>query len=274
LLVSQTLALGFGCAGKSERNSGSRGDGDDDSGGTGGTSSGGTAGTAPTGGVGPATGGSGTTGGSVTGGAAGTATGGFGGDATGGVAGDAGSTSGGASGTGAVAGEAGRPSTVIECETAEDCSMASDCCGCRSEPISGPRFECPLDCDRDACREGNIDASAVECVAGRCRFRTRCDGRNVTCPALPPNCGDDMIPSVVDDCWGPCLLPTDCSNVSSCADCDDALCVEFVAMRTNYTCLERHDSCNASEDYCGCLGVNCAPCSASDPSVTCVCVAC
>jgi hypothetical protein len=268
LLVGQTLVLGFGCAGKSERNSGSRGNGDDDSGGTGGTSSGGTAGTTPTGGVGPATGGS------AMGGAAGAPTGGTAGNPTGGVSGDAGSTSGGASGTGAVAGEAGRPSTVIECETAEDCSIASDCCGCRAEPIRGPRLECPQDCARDACREGNIDRSELECVGGRCRFRTRCDGRNVTCPALPPNCGDDMVPSVVDDCWGPCLLPTDCSSVSSCTDCGDALCVEFEAQRTSYTCLERHDSCNASEDYCGCLGVNCAPCSASDPSVTCVCLVC
>jgi hypothetical protein len=273
LLVSQTPVLAFGCAGKSQRNAGDRGNGDDDSGGTAGANSGGTAGTTPTGGVGPATGGSATSGAAGTA-AGGVATGGTSGAPTGGIAGDAGSAGSGVSGTGATAGEAGRPSTVIECETAADCSMASDCCGCRSEPIRGPRLECPLDCLRDACRDMNIDRSEVECSYGRCVIGRSCDRSRVTCPALPPNCPEGTVPSVLDGCWGPCLPPTECSRVDACADCGDALCVVFEALPTSYYCIERGDNCNSSENYCACLGINCNVCSATDPSVTCVCLAC
>jgi hypothetical protein len=138
----------------------------------------------------------------------------------------------------------------------------------------GPRFECALDCARDACRDMNIDRSEVECRYGRCVIARSCDRRRVTCPALPPSCVEGTVPSVLDDCWGPCLPPTECWWIDGCADCGDALCVEFQARPSSYHCIERSDDCNSSEDYCGCLGVHCNTCSASDPSVTCVCVVC
>jgi hypothetical protein len=154
-----------------------------------------------------------------------------------------------------MAGEGGQPSNVVECETAADCEMASDCCGCRSEPILGPRLE-------------------VECLYGKCVIARSCDSRPVTCPALPPNCLDGAVPSVLGDCWGPCIQATECLRVDSCSDCGDALCVVFEALPTSYSCVERDDDCNASDNYCGCLGIHCNACSATDPSVTCVCLAC
>jgi hypothetical protein len=273
LLAGQTFVIAFGCAGKSERTTGDRAKGGDDSGGTAGTSSGGMAGTVPTGGVGPMTGGTATSGAAGTS-AGGIAAGGTSGAATGGVAGDGGSAGGGGSGTGAMAGEAGQPSTVVECETAADCSMASDCCGCRSEPIRGPRLECPLDCLRDACGEMNIEPSEIECLNGRCVIARSCDTSGVTCPALPPMCAEGTVPSVVGDCFGPCLPPTECLRVESCADCGDALCFVFEALPSSHYCIERDDDCNSSENYCGCLGIDCNVCSATDPSVTCACVVC
>jgi hypothetical protein len=173
-----------------------------------------------------------------------------------------------------MAGEGGQPSNVVECETAADCEMASDCCGCRSEPILGPRLECPLDCARDACGEVEIEPSEVECLYGKCVIARSCDSRPVTCPALPPNCLDGAVPSVLGDCWGPCIQATECLRVDSCSDCGDALCVVFEALPTSYSCVERDDDCNASDNYCGCLGIHCNACSATDPSVTCVCLAC
>jgi hypothetical protein len=281
LLVGQTLVLGFGCAGSSERSAGERGNADDDSGGTAGASSGGTSGTTSNGGVGPGgtatTGGAPTTGGTATSGAAGMATGGEGGTsgaATGGDAGDPAGGASGVSGTGATAGEGGQPSSVLECETAADCEMASDWCGCRSEPILGPRLDCSLDCARDACGEVNIEPTEVACLNGRCVIARSCDTSRVTCPALPPNCLEGAVPSVLGDCWGPCIQATECSRVDSCSDCGDALCVVFEAQLTSYSCVERDDDCNSSDNYCGCLGIHCNACSATDPSVTCVCLVC
>jgi hypothetical protein len=158
--------------------------------------------------------------------------------------------------------------------TSDDCFMASDCCGCRSEPRLGPNFVCTLDCIRDACRDMNIDRSEVECIYGRCVIARSCDRSRVTCPADPTNCGEGTVPSVVGDCWGPCLPPTECLQVDGCADCGDDLCVIFEALPGAHHCIERADSCNASENYCGCMGIHCNTCTASDPSVTCVCVTC
>ncbi len=46
-----------------------------------------------------------------------------------------------------------------------------------------------------------------------------CDHGKVLCNALPPLCEAGTVPSVVNGCWGPCVLVTECKSVTSCSDC-------------------------------------------------------
>jgi hypothetical protein len=269
LVLLQGLVLAFGCGGQSEKEGGG---GDDDGGGTGGSSTGGTA----TGAVsGSATSGSSGASGTSSGGTAsgGTASGGTasGGTASGGTAGEAGAPTGGTS-SGGAAGEAGAPSGA-ECVSAADCRLVSDCCSCRAEPIGVPGELCPLDCAFDSCGQGGgVEPSEVECVMGRCVVARSCVG-SVTCPALPPNCGEGRLPSVVEGCWGPCLAVTDCSAVPSCSDCGQAVCVAFDSFRGSYHCVEPADGCNAG-NYCECLGACTFDCVETDDGVGCTCPVC
>jgi hypothetical protein len=264
LVLLQGLVLAFGCGGQSEKEGGG---GDDDGGGTGGSSTGGTA----TGAVsGSATSGSSGASGTSSGGTAsgGTASGGT---ASGGTAGEAGAPTGGTS-SGGAAGEAGAPSGA-ECVSAADCRLVSDCCSCRAEPIGVPGELCPLDCAFDSCGQGGgVEPSEVECVMGRCVVARSCVG-SVTCPALPPNCGEGRLPSVVEGCWGPCLAVTDCSAVPSCSDCGQAVCVAFDSFRGSYHCVEPADGCNAG-NYCECLGACTFDCVETDDGVGCTCPVC
>lgn len=233
-------------------------------------------------------GGSGASSGSTTGGASGSAAGDAGeggttsggttsgGTTSGGTTSEGGTTSGGTTNGGtAGSGDAGEGGTSgggsqPECLSPDDCRMVSDCCGCRSEPLDDPTF-CALPCVRDACGEEMISVDEVDCVQGRCVIARSCDGQ-VDCPALPPNCPDGTVPSVLGDCWGPCLPPTDCRSVSGCAACGDDFCVEFQAMRSIFSCVTRVDECEV-ENYCQCLGV-CGECSETDDQVQCPCLGC
>jgi hypothetical protein len=189
--------------------------------------------------------------------------------AGGGTAGGAGAGSGGAGGDG----DAGfaNQGTYPECQTAADCQLESDCCGCKAISRRGDEF-CALDCARDPCPEMGITADDVACRQGRCVLARSCDAGRVVCRAAPPTCSEGTVPSVVDDCWGPCIPPTECANVGSCADCGDAFCVEFQGMVTTFNCVTRVQACDR-ENYCECLGV-CGECSATDDAVACPCGGC
>lgn len=39
----------------------------------------------------------------------------------------------------------------------------------------------------------------------------RCDPERVICRLAPPTCSNGEIPSVIDDCWGPCIAVRDCA---------------------------------------------------------------
>ena len=47
----------------------------------------------------------------------------------------------------------------------------------------------------------------------------------VSCPALPPECPEGQVASIVDECWGPCV-PNDCCACSEDFECliDDFVC--------------------------------------------------
>jgi hypothetical protein len=148
--------------------------------------------------------------------------------------------------------------------------MVSDCCGCRSEPKGRPTA-CALPCVRDACAEEQLDPSEVACLYGRCVISRGCDG-SAGCPALPEACPDGTVRSVVDDCWGACLPPTECGRVGSCDACGDAFCVEFQGMRSTFHCVDRVAECDR-DNYCECLGV-CGECTPEDDAVACPCFGC
>ncbi len=282
LLVGGALAAGAGCGGKSQQQTGGAG------GSFAGAGSGGSSGAGPSAGVGGSTGGDGSSGkggsdagsGGTTAGATGAGAG-AGGAESGGASGSAGATggggrsgagapSGGAAGT-AAAGMAGVAGLGYpECQTADDCMLQSDCCGCSSVPRDGREF-CALDCVRDPCPEMGLSSADVQCSYGRCVFGRSCD-YSAGCPTLPPACPEGALPSVVDGCWGPCLPPTECGNVGSCSDCGDSFCVEFQAQRSSFHCVTRVQACDR-ENYCECLGV-CGACTEADDAVACPCLVC
>jgi hypothetical protein len=299
-----SIALAFfatGCAGRSESDTSGNSAGDSGSGGTG--ASGGASGKSGSGGSGASGGGSskGGAGGSAGSGAAGgtTPVGGAGGSAgasagsgtgasggvgatgaiggagaMGGVGAIAGTTSeGGASGGGA-SGAAGAP-FVRECETADDCVMMNDCCGCRAASKTTGGSSCLLPCiGGNACEDAGIGLDELECVAGRCVIDRSCNVNGAVCSEAPPSCPDGLVPSLVDDCFGACLPPTQCRDVTNCGDCADAHCVESEAWMSSTTCVPPVPGCS-SGNLCSCLdpcpiGI----CQEEPEQVTCVCITC
>ena len=286
------VAAAYGCGGKSQ--------GDDDgdpagNGGTGGTTGGGSGGTTGGGsGKGAAGSSAGGAGSSGAGGTAGTGAGGgkagtgASGGTTGGMFSEAGSggdagesganggmgaESGGVAGMSGSAGEAGAPSSGAECETADDCEFQTDCCSCLAAPKGKPFDSCPAICVRTACQELQVLPEDVTCSFGRCVFSRSCNAARVECTTEPPLCPEGQVPSVIDDCWGPCMPASDCAEVSSCDDCaDGSVCVAFEGFNRSYHCVESAPGCEAG-NYCDCLGV-CGACSEREGAVSCPCGGC
>jgi hypothetical protein len=256
LLVGGALGAGAGCGGKSQQAVS----------GTGGSAA--EAGLGGSSGAGPIAGSGGATGGAGSGGKGGSDAG------SGGMTGGAAGAGSGAAGGGAAAGAGGKGGMpglgYPECQTADDCVLQSDCCGCSSVPRDGREF-CPLDCERDPCPEMGLSSADVECVYGRCVFARSCD-YSAVCLAAVPECPEGTLPSVAGGCWGPCLPPTECMNVGSCSDCGDSFCVEFQAQRSSFHCVTRVQACDRA-NYCECLGV-CGECKVADDAVVCPCDLC
>jgi hypothetical protein len=271
------LAAFVACGGSSSGD----GDGDDDTGtgGKGGTATGGSAGKSSGGSGGSTSGanGGGTTskggsaGSSPSGGDAGTApTGGTGGTGpTGGAGGTAGSATGGTSGAGGGG---------VECETADDCAMFSDCCSCEAAPKGSDPAVCDLLCIQDQCSAQQIERDEVTCSFGRCVIDRSCDHSQATCDSLPEPCSGGLVRALNDSgCWGPCLPPTECREVTDCSSCADGdVCVIEQPQISRYGCVRPDASCTKG-NYCECLD----PCPAShfvcvegDDAVQCPCPAC
>jgi hypothetical protein len=274
-----TLAAFAACGGSSSGD----GDGDDGTGngGKGGSASGGSAGTSSGGSGGSTSGASsggtpskgGSAGTSPSGGDAGTTpTGGASGSAgsaTGGVGGSAGSATGGTSGTGG----GGR-----ECETADDCEIFSDCCSCEAVPKGAEHAVCERLCIQDQCSALQIARDEVTCSFGRCVLDRSCNHALSTCDSLPPPCDGDLVRSLADaGCWGPCLPPTECRDVTDCSSCaaGDVCVIEQPQIQT-YGCVRPDASCTKG-NYCECLDA-CPTtgfvCMESDDAVQCPCPVC
>ena len=204
-------------------------------------------------------------------GAAGTGVAGQGaaGAAGGGASGAAGGT-----GAGAGAGGAAGAGSGAECQTKQDCMLASDCCSCRAEPQDRPVDSCPATCTVDVCRANEIEENEVACVLGRCVLTRNCDTRAVTCLVDPPACPPGTVPSVRDSCWGPCLLPTECIHVGNCGACGaESVCVRSLQTGVLTVCATPAPDCRAG-NYCQCLVTCPALCAEKDAGVECVCPGC
>jgi hypothetical protein len=278
-LASRTVTLSFTAfAALGACNGNSLGDDGGDhasGGGTGATTSGGSAGSgAGGGGAGtPAGAGAPSTGGAATGGSA---TGGSAGSASGGAAGGAAlGGSGGATPAGGAGGSAGG-GDGHECETDEDCTMYSDCCTCAAVVRGTPGTPCERVCTLYECAARGIDRAEVACRFGRCVIDRSCNLDRVTCDDTAPSCDDGEVASVTDaGCYGPCLPPSECSDVTSCAACGAGeVCVNVQAQIFTYGCVKPGASCTKG-NYCECLDA-CAGsiCAETDDSVQCVCLGC
>lgn len=131
------------------------------------------------------------------------------------AAGGAGGTQQDASAGGAAKRDAGPFVPLRECNS-------SDGSGCDPDELC-------LDIESDACGPG-LDADCVgHCAqtlpAAGCDVQlAQCYG-DVTCPALPGQCAEGLVLSIVDDCWGPCV-PADCCACAQDTQCplDDVAC--------------------------------------------------
>ncbi len=190
--------LGTGGDGTGGNDTGGNGTGGNGTGGNG-TGGDGTGGDLGTGGDG--------TGGDETGGDLGTGGDGTGGDGTGGDLGTGGDGTGG-NGTGGTGGQ------WPECESASDCTLISTCCTCLVAPVGTPAPEgCDILCDTDLCTANGFGRDDVACQHGFCGVvgaDGTCNSEDVTCAASPPPCPTEYLPSVVDGCWGPCVLQYSC----------------------------------------------------------------
>jgi hypothetical protein len=182
---------------------------------------------------------------------------------------------GGAGGSGNQGGTGARAGA--ECQTAADCQMVSDCCTCASEPKDKPVVTCDLVCITDACSAMQLERDEVDCVFGRCVLARSCDLSEVGCDAVQPQCLAGTIPSVEGSCFGPCLPPTECSKVTSCADCaSSSVCIRNEAQLQSYGCVSPDQGCETGS-YCDCLGACMSPfiaCAESQSQVGCACLGC
>jgi len=254
------------CGGDSTKNEG----GNDGSSGTSGSPAGGTAGTGTSG-----KGGSGTSGAS---GASGTAGKGGSNSGSGGTApsgGDAGTAPNGGVGGSAGGGSGGGGGR--ECETADDCVLRSDCCSCEAVPKSAEAPSCDLACGEEQCFARQIGPEEVTCSFGRCVIDRSCDHSRVTCDSLPEPCPEGQMRSLSESgCYGPCLAPTECRDVTDCASCGDAVCVIEEPQIRSFGCVRPPDSC-AKGSYCECLDACPASgfvCDEQDDAVHCPCPVC
>ncbi len=124
---------------------------------------------------------------------------------TGGLTGGSGGLTGGSGGSGP---------QWPECESASDCALISTCCTCLVAPVGTPEPEgCSILCDTDLCTANGFGRDDVACQHGFCGVvgaDGTCNSEDVTCAASPPPCPAEYLPSVVDGCWGPCVVQYSC----------------------------------------------------------------
>jgi hypothetical protein len=160
-------------------------------------------------------------------------------------------TTGGTPTTGGIATTGGTGGAAAECTTATDCELIDDCCFCAAHGKATPSPVCLMqECKKNQC--GSPQPTPA-CVGGQCVLDVSCDATQVSCPAVPA-CPPGMIPTVVANCWGWCVDPTQCPSVTTCRDCGDYPCAQLDFMSGRVTrCIRTPAVCTDSPN-CSCLG--------------------
>jgi hypothetical protein len=100
------------------------------------------------------------------------------------------------------------------------------------------------------------------CVDGVCQSRFDCDQSHAFCDMIPPLCGPGLVPSVINGCWGPCVLPEFCLPVQiECLANEDCPAGHECLMYCTSSCDNGSSECF---DYCGGVCVPVAPLCNSD----------
>ncbi len=128
-----------------------------------------------------------------------------------------GTSSGGTSGSGGGAAVGGAGGATTRCSTAAECVLIDDCCNCVvARAGTPPPVACPVECDVDMCTNAGMDLSQINvgCWQGFCvplADPGNCNATEVTCTWPTPRCptGYDY-PSVINGCWGPCVVNGSC----------------------------------------------------------------
>ena len=263
-VLSFAVLVTMACGGSSTSDGEGNGGSGASTSGTGGSPTGGSAGAPPSGGD------------------AGTApNGGFAGvPPTGGDGGTA--PMGGGAGVGMMGGSGGSGGSGgggVECQTADDCVMFSDCCNCAAVPKGTSIPGCDLVCITDQCTAQQIGRDEITCAFGRCVVDRSCNHARATCNSPPEPCPDGQVRSVTENgCWGPCMPPTECRDVTDCSDCGEAVCVGLSAFIPPATgCVVPEPSCTKG-NYCECLDAcpqsAAYECVEADDAVSCYCPVC
>lgn len=120
---------------------------------------------------------------------------------------------------------------IGECTSNPECPLHSDCCNCLALAPGEEPPACSLAiCEMKACESLGLELPRPTfCLGGRCTIGINCSPSVVTCRAPTPECEPGDIPSVIDDCWGPCVPAYECLSFVDCSNCDPALyvCVEY-----------------------------------------------
>ncbi|MEZ4381152.1 MAG: hypothetical protein R3A79_07375 [Nannocystaceae bacterium] len=116
-----------------------------------------------------------------------------------------------------------------ECVVDADCQLVDNCCECSSLPSDDEPDACDFDCLVSECTSQGLDSLTAACRSGICELTStiHCEGP-VACDQEPPACEGDAVPSVIGECWGPCVPLHYCADSSSCSPgCGDGwVCVE------------------------------------------------
>lgn len=148
-----------------------------------------------------------------------------------------------------------------ECAVAADCTVVNDCCSCGAAPVN----MVPI-CEENECFAPQCDANfgppyvpEATCNLGGCALvPVSCRLSDVECDAAqPPACEGGTIRSVIDGCYGPCVLPSMCISLSGGLGCDSVDCGE------GYGCMETQ---SGSSNACVFL----PPACGDDPDCACV----
>ncbi|MEZ4448339.1 MAG: hypothetical protein R3B09_02590 [Nannocystaceae bacterium] len=144
---------------------------------------------------------------------------------------------------------------VGECESDDGCVLWNSCCSCAAVPVDTPDEQCPGECFVTSCEGMGLYLPSAACRLGRCALAPqRCNPAEVACDALPPECPDGFVASVVDVCWGSCVPAHLCDVLPACSHglCGPGwMCVESQAGAFKPHCEPIPAACDGAPG-CGC----------------------